>query len=85
MYLEPGGHVGAHQATTRQLFLVTRGEGWVRGPETERTPIRAGQAAFWETGEDHASGSETGMAALVIESDTLDPNQFLHPLSAGGK
>ena len=69
---------GAHQATTRQLFLVTRGAGWVRGPEPERTAIVADQAAFWESGEEHESGSETGMVALVIEGDTLDPDQFLH-------
>lgn len=77
MHLEPGGRVGAHQATTPQLFLVVRGEGWVRGPELERTPISADQAAFWEPGEEHESGSESGMVALVIESDTLDPDQFL--------
>ena len=78
MHLEPGGLVGEHQATTRQLFLVMSGEGWVRGPEPERTPITVGQAAFWEPGEEHESGSETGMVAFVIEGDTLDPDQFLH-------
>lgn len=78
MRLDPGGRVGAHQATTRQIFLVARGAGWVRGPEPERTPIVADQAAFWEPGEEHEAGSETGMVALVIEGDTLDPDQFLH-------
>lgn len=80
MHLEPGGRVGAHPATTRQLFLVVRGAGWVRGPEPERTAIVADQAAFWESGEEHESGSETGMVALVIEGDTLDPDQFLHQM-----
>jgi quercetin dioxygenase-like cupin family protein len=78
MRLAPGGRVGAHQATTRQLFLVISGEGWVRGPELERTPIVVDQAAFWEPGEEHESGSETGMVALVIEGDSLNPDQFLH-------
>ena len=77
MRLEPGGRVGAHQATTRQLFLVVRGAGWVRGPEAERTPIVADQAACWEPGEEHESGSESGMVALVIEGDALDPDQFM--------
>jgi hypothetical protein len=36
------------------------------------------QAAFWEPGEEHESGSETGMVALVIEGDSLNPDQFLH-------
>ena len=75
--LEPGGRVGAHQAAPRQLFLVVRGEGWVRGPEPERTPITADQAAFWEDGEEHEAGSEHGMVALVIEGDALDPDQFM--------
>lgn len=78
MHIAPGGCVGAHQATTRQLFLVMSGEGWVRGPEPERTPIAADHAAFWEPGEEHESGSETGMVALVIEGDTIDPDRFLH-------
>lgn len=77
MHFAPGGRVGAHQATTRQLFLVMSGEGWVRGPESERTPITADQAAFWEAGEEHESGSETGMVVFVIEGHTLDPDQFL--------
>jgi quercetin dioxygenase-like cupin family protein len=77
MHLEPGGRVGAHQATTRQFFLVVRGEGWVRGPEQEHTAIVADQAAFWENGEEHEAGSDTGMVALVIEGDTLDPDHML--------
>ncbi|HEU4784951.1 MAG TPA: hypothetical protein VFS83_16555, partial [Ktedonobacterales bacterium] len=81
--LAPGGRVGAHQATTRQLFLVMSGEGWVRGPEHERTSITVGQAAFWESGEEHESGSETGMVAFVIEGDTLNPDQFLHLIQPG--
>lgn len=78
MHLEPGGRVGAHRATTPQLFLIVSGEGWVRGPEPERTAISADQAAFWESGEEHESGSDTGMVALVIEGDTLNPDQLLH-------
>ncbi len=83
MRLAPGGRVGAHQATTRQLFLVMSGEGWVRGPEPERTAITTGQAAFWDVGEEHESGSETGMVAFVIEGDTLDPDRFLHLIRPG--
>jgi quercetin dioxygenase-like cupin family protein len=83
MHLEPGGRVGAHEATTRQLFLVVRGEGWVRGPEAEHTAIVVDQAAYWEPGEQHESGSDGGMVALVIEGDALDPDQFLRLLSPG--
>ncbi len=69
----PRGVVGYHQAAQRQLFLVVSGEGWVRGEGPERMPIAAGQAAFWEQGEGHESGSETGMSVVVIEARALDP------------
>lgn len=71
--IEPGGVVGKHPAATRQLYCVVEGQGWVRGAETHRTQIRAGQAAFWLRGEPHESGSESGMTVLVIEGDELDP------------
>ena len=34
-------------------------------------PLRAGAAAFWEPGERHAARTDTGMAAIVVETDTL--------------
>ena len=77
MYLGPKGLVGFHQATVRQLFLVVDGSGWVRGEAPERVPIAARQAAFWEAGEWHEAGSETGLTAIVIESEALDPEQFM--------
>ena len=79
-HFAPGGVVGFHEATFPQLFMVVVGEGWVRGPEPERTPIRPGQAAFWDSGEWHESGSETGMMAVVIESPALDPTRHMPEL-----
>ncbi len=77
MQLGPGGIVGYHQAVGAQLFLVVEGEGWVRGEGPERHTIRAGQAAFWENGEGHESGTEQGMVAIVIEGEALDPGQLM--------
>jgi len=77
MHLEAGGLVGFHQAVGPQLFLVVRGEGWVRGERPERHSIAVGQAAFWTDGEWHESGTATGMDAIVLEAATLDPTQFL--------
>jgi quercetin dioxygenase-like cupin family protein len=73
MHIGAGGIVGYHQATVRQLFLVVAGTGWVRGKDEPRQPIAAGQAAYWEAGEWHESGSQDGMTAIVIEATTLDP------------
>lgn len=76
-YIDPGGKIGNHQAATRQLFLVVQGQGWVKSGRAEPIPIRAGQAAFWEEGEWHESGTETGMMAVVIEGDDLEPGESM--------
>jgi hypothetical protein len=86
MHIGPGGVIGAHPAVGPQLFLVVAGEGWVRGARGARRPIIAGQAAFWEDGEEHESGSETGMTAVVIEGAGLaglDPAQCMPELAEG--
>ena len=76
MHIGPDGRVGYHPAAVSQLFVVVEGEGWVRGETAEQVPIRAGQAAFWEAGEGHASGSASGMTAIVIEGSKLDPGEM---------
>jgi hypothetical protein len=54
-----------------QLFVVARGSGWVSGGNGKREPIAAGEAVFWEQGEEHESGSGEGMTAVVLESESL--------------
>jgi len=71
-YLAPDGLVGYHQTTVPQLFLVVQGEGWARGQELERTRIQAGQGVYWEEGEWHEAGTETGMTAIIIEAVRFD-------------
>lgn len=79
MHIKPKGLVGYHQATIPQLFLVVHGEGWVRGTTSERVKIRRGQAAYWEAGEWHESGTDTGMMAILVEIETkaFDPEEYL--------
>jgi hypothetical protein len=77
MHLGPGGVVGWHPASAPQLFLAVQGEGWVRGEAPERVPIRPGLAAFWEKGEWHETTTEAGLTAVVIESESLDPAEFM--------
>ena len=84
MHLNAGGLVGNHQAAGPQLFLVVRGEGWVRGEEPERHSIAAGQAAFWESGEWHESGTDTCMDVVVLEAGALDPAQYMPEVPIGG-
>ncbi|MCM3251926.1 cupin domain-containing protein [Priestia aryabhattai] len=77
MYIEGEGTVGYHEAPIAQLFIVVEGEGWVTGENRKRIPIRRGEAALWGKGEWHTSGSETGMTAIVIQSEALHPEAFM--------
>ena len=70
--LGAGGRLGRHAAGSEQLFLVVSGSGWVSGSDGDRVSIRAGEAAIWSAGEEHESGSDEGMTALVVESEQLD-------------
>jgi quercetin dioxygenase-like cupin family protein len=70
--IAPGGVVGRHPGVVAQLFVVVRGSGWVSGGDREREPIAAGEAVLWEQGEEHESGSDEGMTALVLEADSID-------------
>ncbi|MGC3791260.1 cupin domain-containing protein [Priestia aryabhattai] len=77
MYIEGEGTVGYHEAPITQLFIVVEGEGWVTGEDQKRISIKSGEVALWEKGEWHMSGSEEGMAAIVIQSEALHPEEFM--------
>ena len=77
MQLGANGRVGYHPARSAQLFCVVAGEGWVRGDSSGPVAIAAGHAAYWEAGEWHESGTESGMTLIVIESETLVPSEFM--------
>ena len=70
--IEQGGMVGYHQAPVPQLFLVIDGEGWIEGEDKKRKAIKSGQGVFWAKGEGHISGTETGLTALVLQSEQLE-------------
>lgn len=79
-YIDANGCIGYHEASDSQLFLVVQGEGWVRSQSPDKTPIKAGQAAFWHKGEWHESGTETGMIAMIIEGANVDPARRMSPV-----
>jgi quercetin dioxygenase-like cupin family protein len=70
--IAPGGVVGRHPTASAQLFVVVRGSGWVSGADGLRIQISAGEAVLWEPGEEHESGSDEGMTALVVEAEQID-------------
>lgn len=80
MRLEAGGIVGMHPASTPQLLAVVEGEGWIRGEDGARTPISAGGAVFWEKGEMHETGTDSGLVAIVVETAELIDGEALGPV-----
>ncbi|WNS44899.1 cupin [Paenibacillus sp. MMS20-IR301] len=73
VYLGQQGMIGYHQAACPQLLLIVQGEGYVRGEEAAFTAVHAGQAVYWELGEWHETRTDTGLTAIIIESDSLNP------------
>lgn len=77
MHFDPRGSIGGHNLTSPQIFLVVEGEGWVKSNHPEPIPVRIGDGVFWDTGEWHEAGSESGMAVIFIESKRPDPAAFV--------
>lgn len=60
--------LGRHPAGLWQLMGVVTGTGWASGADDVRVDLAAGDAVLWEPGEEHASGSATGMVAVIVQS-----------------
>jgi hypothetical protein len=76
-YLAPGEFIARHAAGLPQLFCVIAGNGWVSGEDEIEHPISASEAAFWVQGELHATRSDDGLTAVIIQSPELDPGALL--------
>lgn len=76
-HLGPNGRIGNHRAVVPQLLLVVQGAGWVRGDAADRMPVAVGHAVYWEQDEWHETTTATGLMAIVIESEALDPADFM--------
>jgi hypothetical protein len=81
MYFGENEWVGRHDAVTPQLFLVVQGDGWVSGQDEIKKNIKAGEAAFWINGESHEAGTATGMIAIVIEGENINPLKIMKALT----
>ena len=80
MRLAPGGLIGMHPATNPQLLAVVEGEGWIRGEDGPKMAISAGAAVFWDQGEMHETGTDSGLVAIVIETRALAGGPALGPV-----
>jgi quercetin dioxygenase-like cupin family protein len=72
--LAPGGRMGRHPATYPHLFALVDGAGWVSGADGEPRAIGAGEAVFWDAGEEHEIWTDDGLTMIVIEAtDEVQP------------
>jgi quercetin dioxygenase-like cupin family protein len=69
----PGGRLRRHPASVGQVLAVLEGSGEVSGGDGVPHAISAGEAVFWEQGEEHETTSAEGMTALIIEAEGLAP------------
>jgi quercetin dioxygenase-like cupin family protein len=67
--LRAGGVIGRHRAPGTQVLLVVDGDAVVSGRDGEPREIGPGQAAVWDSGEEHETRSEHGLTAFVVEGD----------------
>jgi quercetin dioxygenase-like cupin family protein len=70
--LAPGGRIGRHPAAGWQVLAVVVGSGWVAGADGVPTPVGVGEAAVWEPGEAHETGTDAGMTVCIVEAG-VDP------------
>jgi quercetin dioxygenase-like cupin family protein len=71
----PNGRIVRHPATEPQILAVLEGSGRVSGSDGEFQPIAAGEAVFWQAGEEHETQTDTGLTALIIEAEGLEPRR----------
>ena len=71
--IAPGGRIARHPAMVPQLLAVFEGSGEVSGATGVAEPIAAGEAVFWEAGEEHETATAVGLTALIVEGEGLRP------------
>jgi quercetin dioxygenase-like cupin family protein len=71
--LAASGRLRRHPATLPQILAVLEGSGRVSGSDGEFHPIGPGEAVFWLAGEEHETETDTGLTALILEADGLQP------------
>jgi quercetin dioxygenase-like cupin family protein len=73
VHFKANAQIGMHPTGFCQLFLVVQGSGWAAGEDGQRINLSAGQGVFFERGEMHSKGSETGMVAIMVQATRIDP------------
>jgi quercetin dioxygenase-like cupin family protein len=69
----PGGRLARHPATVPQILAVVEGAGEVSGSDGVFEPLTAGEAVFWHANEEHETRSDSGLTAVIVEAEGLEP------------
>jgi hypothetical protein len=73
---EPAAYGSTGASLVRAALVEQPQDG--SGADGVRRPLAAGEAAVWEPGEEHASGTDTGLTAVVVQCR-------VPPLSSSGE
>ena len=68
-----GGRIVRHPASVPQILAVLEGAGEVSGADGIAETIEAGEAVFWQRGEEHEAATASGLTALILEGEGLEP------------
>jgi len=79
VHFRAAAQIGVHPTGFCQLFLVVQGSGWAAGEDGQRINLSAGQGVFFEKGEMHSKGSETGMVAIMVQATHIQPTVVPRP------
>ena len=66
--------IDQHVACFGQLRIVVEGSGWVAGADGQRYEVATSDVTFFERGEQHAKGSDSGMMAIMVQIYDLVPS-----------
>jgi quercetin dioxygenase-like cupin family protein len=77
VHFDANAQIGVHPTGFCQLFLVVQGSGWAAGGDGRRVQLEAGQGVFFEVGEIHSKGSDTGMIAIMVQASELQPRDVV--------
>ena len=81
VHFDANAQIGVHPTGFCQLFLVVQGSGWAVGGDGRRVHLDAGQGVFFELGEIHSKGTESGMIAIMVQAPDLQPSDVVRQVN----
>lgn len=77
VYIHPNESIRQQQVMLQRLFLLVEGKGWIKNESDKKYALQEGQAVFLEKAELHEAGTESGVTAVIIEGENIDPAKLI--------